>query len=177
MTRVQAAVLGISGMAGGCIQPSDPVAGPFYEGTPLLQGLTLVCDQATASWSLAAETDAWTGGATLYLTRSGREVEQHRVESALAAGDGSWDCLEATLGQSVDRRDHVPGAVTRWLCSEEPELSFLFVVVDPTGASRTDCVAWGANPAVWDTVEGVPACPAVSSDDDGSVFDAFAACG
>ena len=164
-------------VSGGCIQPSDPVEGPFHDGTPMLQGLSLVCEQATASWRLEAETDAWTGGGTLYLTRDGREVEQHRVGSARAAGDGTWDCLEATLGQSVDRRDHVPGSITRWLCREADELSYLFVVVDPTGGDQTDCLAWGAEPSIWDAVEGVPRCPPAAADEEGLVLEGFSACG
>lgn len=175
MTRALA-LLPCAALASACIQPSDPQQGPFYEGDPALVGLALVCDQDRGAWELRSEADFWTGGGTLYVTRDGTEVENHRVASVLSAGDGSWDCLTATLAQSVDRRDFSSGSTSRWLCDDAAALSFLFVVVDPTGESETDCLAWGADPGVWATVDAVPACDVAQADDDGVVLDGFDEC-
>lgn len=152
--------------------------GPFFDGAPGLVGLALTCDQDAARWDLRVETDAWSGTGELYMTEDGAVVERHTVRAVESAGDGSWDCIDASLGQAARPEEAAQGSTSRWLCREEADLSFLFVVSDTDGEAWTDCVVWGANPALWADVAGVPACDTVrAADEDGVVYDGFAACG
>lgn len=165
------------GWAGCRITPHQPAPeGPFFDGNPGVVALSLTCDADAARWRLRAETDAWTGGGALFVA-DGERVERHTVSSSEAAGDGAWDCLDLNLSQAADPDDAASGGATRWLCRDEPDLRFLFVVSDTDGTEFTDCLAWGANPAAWADEPEVPACDAVSTmDDDGVVRAGFDAC-
>ena len=174
------ATLTLAVVVTGCrIAPQAPrPAGPWFDGAPVVEGLSLTCDQDAARWILQSEVDAWSGGGELLITADGEVVERHTVRATESAGDGTWDCLALSLGQAADPADAAPGASSRWLCREEAELSFLFVVADTDNAAWTDCVAWGARPGVWATVEGAPACDATAqADEDGLVYDGFESCG
>ena len=151
--------------------------GPFHDGDPAVLGLEPVCDREAARWRLAAETDAWTSGGALFITRDGSEVERHTVYSGRAAANGSWDCLDLSLGQEASRVDVQPGSSTRWFCRDAEALSFLFVVRDTADEAWTDCRAWGADPGLWAEVDDVPACDQlVTIDEEGIVEPGFDAC-
>lgn len=155
----------------------SPAEGPFHDGDPEIVGLALTCEQAEARWALLAETDAWTGGAVLIVAGANGEVERHPIEARRSDGDGGWDCLQASLSQSADRAGASPGTSTRWFCEDAPELSFLFVVNDPTDLAPTDCRAWGADPEIFADLAGLPPCDQIGvADAEGRVEVGFSAC-
>ncbi len=146
-------------------------AGPFHEGNPLISGISAACDAEAGRWTFRLRTVGWTGGARVYIASGPAQIEQHNLSSDKADRDGAWDCLDLSLAISPDWQEASSGASTRWRCDDAPALSFALVAYDPHGDHVSDCRVWGADPTVWASVEGGPACDIVLDTDTGAGTD------
>lgn len=135
--------------------PPPPGVAPDLR-PPRITEASLSCDVPSATWTLEVAADAWTGGGTSAWTTDGTYVEVHPVRSVAAAGDGSADALLLVLPVVSDWRDAAPGRGTDFACAADPDV--VFWLFDAWGAPA-DCWRRGPRPDVWDTVEGVTACP------------------
>ena len=156
------------------VNTMSPDASEFYNEVPSLLALDYACDPVDDQWSFQFQTTGWTGGGRVFMARSAESIEQHKVFSAEAAADGSWDCLIETLSISEDWTLAQTGTSTRWLCSDQDDLSFMVQIDTANGSSIADCAVWGANPDLWETVDGLTPCtdflqPGVQKTDTGSV--------
>jgi hypothetical protein len=140
------------------VNTTDPEAVLFHDEDPVLEAVDYECNSDDGSWTFRLQTTGWTGGGRLYIAEESDGVEQHKIVSAEAAANGSWDCLIEELDIAEDWTLAQSGSSTRWLCSDEPRLSFMVQVYDPRADAVADCAAWGANSDLWHTVEGLDAC-------------------
>ena len=140
------------------VNPSSPEGSDFYDEAPVLQALDYDCDPTDGEWSFQFQTSGWTSGGRLYIARDAQTVEQHKLISAEAAADGSWDCLIEELDISEDWTLAQSGSSSQWLCSDEDDLSFMVQIDDDQSDSVADCAAWGASLDLWTEVEDLEAC-------------------
>ena len=168
---------GISTCSGlGCvpINTFETETSEFYDEDPIIVALDYSCDPLDDQWSFQFQTTGWTGGGRVFMARSKDSIEQHKLFSAEAAANGRWDCLIETLSISEDWTLAQTGTSTRWLCSDLYELSFMVQVDSANGSSIADCAVWGANPDLWENVDGIDPCidflqPGGQKTDTGSV--------
>jgi hypothetical protein len=141
---------------------------PLHGEAPAITSIDWSCSREEETWSFEVATEHWTANGDLWLARSADYVEQHPVRSDLAAGDGSADHLVLDLAIVADWRDADPGASTAFLCDEATlsSLNLRLAVYTPGSGEVGDCRSWGADPAFFDAVEGVPACSAVWEEPD-----------
>jgi hypothetical protein len=92
------------------------------------------------------------------MARDTDASEAHDMLSSSAASDGSSDELELELDIVADWRDASEGSSTRWLCSDEGDLSFQISIHGSDGTDDVDCRTWGKNTSIWSDLEGAPLC-------------------
>lgn len=141
--------------------------GALSRAAPSVTQLDWACDAQDARWSFTADTDAWTGGGSLWIAKNSDRVEKHRVPSTTAAVDGSSDHLALTLSVVADWRYQVSGSSTAWRCSDQDALSFQLAIYDADGGARADCRSWGADPELWSRLDDVPDCDTLLEADTG----------
>lgn len=115
---------------------------------PTITSAAVSCEAAAARWALVVETDAWTGGGSLWLSDDGTYVEQHDFGSYEAAIDGSADRLKLTLAVAESFQEVRAGSST-WFNCGHPALQGLLVVRSRDGAAVTDCRSFGDAPSSW----------------------------
>ena len=136
-------------------------SGPYFDGDPTITSVTWACDTDGAEWDFEVTTEHWSGGGVVWMARDAENIEKHSVPSKEAAPDGSTDRLALSLSIVPDWRDATLGSSTRWLCSDEPSLSFLLEMAKADGSLSSDCRTWGANPTLWGDIAGATACKTV----------------
>lgn len=141
---------------------SDAVAA---RSAPTITAATVACDDATATWTFTAKTDAWTGNGDVRFSADGAYVEVHPLMSVSAAADGSADALALALAVVADWRDVVTGARTAFNC-DAPDLAGVLRVRTADGASVSDCRAFGAAPERWATWDAGVACDVLLETED-----------
>jgi len=141
---------------------------PLHAETPAITSIDWSCSVEEETWSFEVTTEHWTANGDLWLATDLEYVEEHPVRSDVAAGDGSADHLVLDLDIVADWRDADAGATTAFLCSPSTlaAMSLRLVVYTPGSGEIGDCRSWGADPAFFDAVEGVPACSRVWTDPD-----------
>ena len=82
------------------LAPSE--TGPFQTGMPTITSLAWDCSVEDAAWIFEVETEAWTGGGRLWMTKDGSRLEEHRRRQ--------------DRGQ---RCGHLRRHRVRWLCRQE----------------------------------------------------------
>jgi hypothetical protein len=141
------------------LEPGDPH--PYHDENPSISDVTWSCDPEEGSWSFTVKTEHWTGGGWVWLGVSPSNVESHKLRSVDAAADGSDDKLKLELDIKEDWRDASRNSSTRWLCSDEPRLSFMVTVYDPSGSDVEDCRTWGHRPSVWNEIDAAYDCDVI----------------
>lgn len=129
------------------IEPDSGVVDPPAQ-EPVFTELSLVCDGTAGSWTITADTDAWSGGAKFTMSTDGRYVEAHPVNSSDAALDGTSDHLSGSLSVVSDFRDVNEGSST-WFNCGTPALQGLIVLYSRDAVQETDCRRFGADPEAW----------------------------
>jgi hypothetical protein len=132
---------------------------------PAIVSASVECDGDAAEWSIAVETDAWTGNGEVWLSADGVYVETHGLDSVEAAGDGTSDRLELELDVEPDWRDVSLGSSTAFNC-DEPGVAGVILVFTRTGDETADCVAFGEAPERWATWNADVACDEVLDEGD-----------
>jgi hypothetical protein len=141
------------------LQPGDP--NPYHDGDPSITDVSWACDPEESAWQFTVKTEHWTGGGWLWFGISSDNVEGHRIRSVDAAADGTDDKLRLELDIEEDWRDAKRNSSTRWLCSDEPRLSFMVTVYDPSGGDVEDCRTWGFQPTLWYEVDAAHDCETI----------------
>ena len=141
------------------LEPGDPH--PYHEDPPSISDVAWSCDPEEGSWAFTVNTDNWSGGGWVWFGVSPSNVEGHRLRSVDAAADGSSDKLTLELDIKEDWRDASRNSSTRWLCSDEPRLSFMVTVYDPSGSGVEDCRTWGHRPTLWNDIDAAYDCDVV----------------
>lgn len=131
--------------------------GPGSTAAPAITELAWACDPEASTWRFEVATDAWSGGAWLWMASEPATWERHAMYSESAAGDGSADLLGVDLGIEADWRDAVAGSSSRFLCSEQDTLAFQITVYSRDGSEATDCARWGLE-GVLEGIGDVPGC-------------------
>ncbi|MFH1463272.1 MAG: hypothetical protein ABIO70_02695 [Pseudomonadota bacterium] len=136
---------------------------PLHTEVPAITGIVWGCSSQEATWAFEVTTDAWTANGDLWLATDTDYVEQHPLRSDIAAGDGSADHLIQELTIAADWRDASSGVASAFLCDAVTlaAMNLRAVVYTPGSGAAADCRSWGADPAFFDQVEGVPACSQV----------------
>jgi len=146
------------------LAPSE--TGPFQTGMPTITSLAWDCSVEDAAWIFEVETEAWTGGGRLWMTKDGSRLEEHRIYSDEADADGAWDRLSLELDVATSWQEASSGSSTAWRCAEADSLSYLLVVLGPQGDTEADCRIWGADVTLFAAEESLPACEALLSEAD-----------
>jgi hypothetical protein len=136
---------------------------PLYSVPPTIEAIRWECDATEARWRFELDALNWTANGDLWLAEGTDYVEKHALRSVEAARDGSWDALALELDIVPDWRDASTGSSTAFLC-DPPTLeaiSFRAVIYTPGGEEQADCASWGADPELFDRVEGAAACTRV----------------
>lgn len=143
-------------------------ADPLYDDPPEITDLSWSCSVDEETWTFAVDTAGWTANGTLYLAQATDYVESHTIRSQEAAADGSADHLELELAIEPDWREVTSGSSTAFACnaSTEAALCFRVVVYTPGTEEVSDCRSGGADPTLFDEVEGIPACDEVWTGED-----------
>ncbi len=136
---------------------------PFHEGNPSIESVDMECDREKEKWTFEVKTKNWTGGGTIWMANTVDIAEKHRIKSKKAAADGSSDKLELQLSIEADWKDADLDKSTRWLCADQPRLTFLATTYDPSGNNVTDCRTWGVNTTIWEQIENAVSCDNVIS--------------
>lgn len=120
----------------------------------LLQFVTASCDRAATAWTFTAETDGWSGGATLGIYGSpvtSGWSEEHDMTVVDSDPAGGWDLLAVgPLTTPTPAEEWVPNENTAFDC-EDPSLSFVIKLYDHLGA-LSDCAVWGSDPGALDAM-------------------------
>lgn len=148
--------------------PEDLPAGtsdPFQEGMPTIRSVAWACDVDAAEWTFEVETERWTGGGRLWMTREHDRVEDHRFYSDEADPDGAWDRLSLELDVATSWQEASGGSSTAWRCADAEDLSFLLVVYGPRGSNEADCRRWGPRSEDFALHEALPACDTLLEED------------
>ena len=119
--------------------PDDP---------PVIATASVECDPDDAKWRVDLTTEHWTGGGRLWFSTDGDYVEDHRIDSVEAEGDGSADRLELDLSIVADWTDASGGSSTVFNCGV-PELTGFLAVYDRDGTTVADCRVLGDAPERW----------------------------
>lgn len=154
---VRAGFLGGALASVGCLprgSAPDDSAGVLQR-TPAFVQLDRECDQASGTWLVRAEADAWSGGLVTVWTVDGSVVERHRFNAVESAPDGTWDRLQGELRIVDDWREATPNSSTAFRCTQAP--SMLAWLEDLDGAD-VDCELIGQTSAFQD-VPGATVCP------------------
>ncbi len=158
-------------LACGGTEPLEPHnSDPFHGDPPIIESVSAECDPDEGEWEFKVETMNWTGGGWVCMGKTPGNVEGHRIKSVGAAADGSSDTLRLTLDIEPDWRDATRSSSTRYLCADQPTMSFMVTAYDPRGDGVEDCRTWGTNPDLWFSVDGAYDCESVldSESDTGS---------
>ncbi|MCB9673602.1 MAG: hypothetical protein H6737_00715 [Alphaproteobacteria bacterium] len=140
---------------GSATPDTDPPMIPDDE-NPVLVSLARDCDVQAGQWVIDAETEHWSGGMLAWWTVDGSVVEGQVVGVVESDPNGAWDRMHQVLPIVSDWRLQVNGVNTRFTCAEP--VNTLFWVQNPLGA-RIQCRVLGPDPAVFDGIPGIPACP------------------
>ncbi len=155
----------LAGLALGsaCVPDTLPPVelGPYHPGTPTITDLAWDCDVDSAEWTFTVETEKWTGGGRLWMTRDHDRVEAHPILSDEADANGEWDRLELELDVATSWQAASNGSSTAWRCAEADDVSFLLAVYGPSGNAVGDCRTWGPQREGFDADEEIPACEVV----------------
>ena len=144
----------------GCYQWPTVTPDPLDTTSPQIVDASVTCDVATAQWSFALDTDAWSGGGKLSLSADGEYVEQHTLTSTSAAADGTSDRLERDLAIVATWRDAAKDTSTAFAC-DAAGLAGILDVYSRDGSALTSCLAFGTDPARWQTWNADLACTTV----------------
>jgi hypothetical protein len=136
---------------------------PLYSEPPSIADIRWGCDAEEGAWSFDLDAVHWTANGYLWLATASDYLEQHAIRSVSAASDGSWDQLSLELDIVADWRDAASGSSTAFLCNTPTlqAMSFRVVIYTPGDNTQADCRSWGADPELFDGVQGVPACDLV----------------
>ncbi len=162
LPRVAGTIL-IAGLSVGCVG-HERFAGAqgevLYDEVPSISEIRWDCTIEDATWAFEVDTVNWTANGTLWLATAPDYVEQHAVRSISAAHDGSWDLLSLELDIVSDWRDASSGSSTAFLCDTATveAMGYRLAIYTPGSEDLADCRSWGADPTLFDGIEGVAAC-------------------
>ncbi len=133
---------------------------PLHSDPPSISDIRWDCDSIDAIWSFEVDTLAWTANAELWMGQDTDYVERHAVRSTSAAHDGTWDQLALELDVVADWREASSGSSTAFFCNPTTleAISFRLAVYTPGTEEQADCRSWGAQPSLFDGVDGAAAC-------------------
>ncbi len=156
-------LLGPLVLSAGCIgheRDAGAKGEPLFSEPPSIEAIRWGCDAAEATWRFELDTVNWTANGDLWLAKSADYTEQHTLKSVEAARDGTWDALVLELDIVPDWRDAAEGSSSAFLC-DPPTLeaiSFRVAVYTPGSEEQSDCASWGAEPDLFDRIEGIVEC-------------------
>ncbi len=132
----------------------------LYDEVPQISAIRWDCSSEDATWDVEVDTVNWTANGHIWLATASDYVEQHAIRSTKAAHDGTWDELALELDIVSDWRDANAGSSTAFLCDPPTTeaISFRLAVYTPGSGEQGDCRSWGADPELFDRIDGVPAC-------------------
>lgn len=141
---------------------------PLHSDPPSIADIRWDCSGSDATWSFEVDAVNWTANGDLWLATAADYVEKHAVRSISAAHDGTWDQLALELDIVSDWRDASSGSSTAFLCNTPTleAISFRLVLYTPGTEAEADCRSWGADPALFDGVDGVSACEVIWEEPD-----------
>ncbi|MCK6520057.1 hypothetical protein L6R49_01335 [Myxococcota bacterium] len=141
-----------------CDLPSGE-APTFYEGPALITDVATACDAERDERRIEVTTEGWTSGGMISMSLDGARFESHKLLSAEAAEDGTWDVLALTLDVLADPVEVVADASTAYLCdpTTEETLAWRLVVYDAFTREVSDCRVWGPE-LDWNAVAGYSTC-------------------